>query len=383
MTATEEQLHALQADLPLTLETPVIDTDPGPDCTSRTLDYAMIEGLERTPGGRLWVAWIAGGDSELGFLLMARSDDDGATWSEPEAVIRRTRTPHGFYRRILVGNLWTDPAGRLWCFFDVGLTYFDGRSGVWAAVCDDPDADRPTWSTPQRIAHGSSLNKPIVLQDGAWLLPVSLWSRERMGAFAPTPLFRELDAERMAHWFVSTDAGQTWTRRGGLLVPERRFDEHMAVECANGDLVMLSRTTWGIARSRSADGGRTWSAAEPSGLPHVTSRFHFRRLASGRWLLVKHGGLDAPTASRTHLTAWLSEDEGANWFGGLLLDARGEISYPDGIQDPDGRIRIVYDHNRAADRELYLATFTEDAVAQGPDAPAGSVERVLVHKALG
>ena len=57
-------------------------------------------------------------------------------------------------RRALVGNLWSDPLGRLWCFFDQSLGYFDGRCGDWYIRCDDPDAAEPKWTEPVRFADG-------------------------------------------------------------------------------------------------------------------------------------------------------------------------------------------------------------------------------------
>jgi hypothetical protein len=44
-------------------------------------------------------------------------------------VIDPTDPPNAPQRRSLVGNLWTDPNGKLWLFFDQSLGYFDGRSG--------------------------------------------------------------------------------------------------------------------------------------------------------------------------------------------------------------------------------------------------------------
>jgi hypothetical protein len=41
----------------------------------------------------------------------------------------------------------------------------------------------------------------------------------------------------------------------------------------------------------------------------------------------------------------VSDDDGATWKGGLLLDER-ESSYPDGIQAEDGTLFIIYDHQR-------------------------------------
>ncbi len=54
-------------------------------------------------------------------------------------------------------------------------------------------------------------------------------------------------------------------------------------------------------------------------MPHPTSRFFVRRLKSGALLLVKHGPLDK-RVKREQLTAFVSDDDGKTWQGGLLLD---------------------------------------------------------------
>ena len=48
-------------------------------------------------------------------------------------------------------------------------------------TCDNPDADQPVWSAPRRLWHGMTLNKPVVLKNGDWLMPISLWTRDRIG----------------------------------------------------------------------------------------------------------------------------------------------------------------------------------------------------------
>ena len=371
-----------QAVIDLGLEPVPIITKPGKKYTAAELDYAMVIGIDRTPKGRLWAAWVAGGDSEKGFFCAATSDDDGATWSEPRLVIDPEDAPNGLARRALVGNFWTDPTGRLWLFYDQSLGYFDGRAGVWAVTCDKPDDDEPTWSEPRRIWHGATLNKPLVLKSGEWLLPISLWTRERIGPAPLRSLFHELDDQRMAHVFVSTDRGTTWNRRGGVVIPDSAFDEHMLVELGDNTLRLLARTKTGIAESFSRDQGRTWTSAETSVIQHTSARFHLRRLASGKLLLVKHGRIDERTPKRSHLTAFLSDDDGRTWQGGLMLDERTGVSYPDGFQAPDGAIYIIYDHNRAADREILLARFTEADILAGKFASPQARPRQLVHQAL-
>jgi hypothetical protein len=80
-------------------------------------------------------------------------------------------------------------------------------------------------------------------------------------------------------------------------------------------------------------------------------------------MMVKHGPLYEKTG-RSHLTAYLSDDEGETWYGGLILDERENVSYPDGFQSPDGRIYVAYDRKRI-DGEILLAVFNEEDIVAG------------------
>ncbi len=370
------------------LEPPRLNTTPLPQYGYDRLDYGMTIGIERTPGGRLWACWVGGGDSEKGFFVLAASDDDGATWSDPRLVIDPHSTDLPCARRTLVGTLWTDPIGRLWLFFDQALGYYDGRSGDWFVRCDNPDAAQPRWSDPVRLWHGCTLNKPTVIDNGEWLLPVSIWARDYIDPrFAGC--FAELDDQRMAHVFVSADHGATWARRGGVRFPRSNFDEHMIVEQRDGSLWMLARTLDSIWESVSSDAGRTWAQPRRSVVAHVSARFHIRRLRSGRLLLVKHGRrVDERTGEggghgRSWLTAFLSEDDGLSWQGGLVLDERAVVSYPDGTQAPDGTMYVSYDRNRATDGEILMARFTEADVLEGRCVGPRSRLRMLISRPLG
>jgi hypothetical protein len=210
---------------------------------------------------------------------------------------------------------------------------------------------------------------------------VTLWARNKISA----PLrdaHADLDELRMAHVFGSTDRGATWQKRGGVRIPDTDFDEHMLIELRDGRLWLLARSTRGIMESHSRDGGRTWS--EPAmRFPHVSSRFFMRRLASGNLLFVRHGQIDERTSSRSHLRAFLSADDGATWQGGLLLDERDRVSYPDGVQAPDGTIHITYDRDRANAREILLARFTEDDIKAGEFKSRDARRAMILHKATG
>ncbi|NNE92454.1 MAG: exo-alpha-sialidase [Verrucomicrobiales bacterium] len=360
---------------------PVINTSPLPEYGYDRLDYGMTIGIERTPGGRLWACWVAGGDSPEAFFVLASSDDEGETWSDPRVVLDSHEKGLGAERSILVGNLWTDPKGRLWLIFDQSMDMFDGRAGVWVTVCDDPDADEPTWSKPKRIWHGVTLNKPTVLSTGEWMLPISLDQRPGFREFKGC--FAKLDPLRGANVFVSTDEGETWERRGVRTFPDPDWHEHLIVEKKDRSLWMLARTRRGIMESTSTDRGKTWSEPVESAIKHPVARVFIRRLQSGKLLLVKHGDQIEAHEGRVQLSAWLSDDDGASWQGGLVLDERKGISYPDGFQAPDGTIFISYDRNRSIDGEILMARFTEaDVMAKefrGPKSRA----KMLISRPLG
>ena len=183
---------------------------------------------------------------------------------------------------------------------------------------------------------------------------------------------------------VSADRGQTWTVRGGCHLPakDREFDEHMFVERKDGSIWMLARTSYGIGESTSTDGGRTWPELKPSTILHPSARFFVRRLSSGSLLLVKHGPIDEKT-DRSQLTAFISKDDGRTWGGGLLLDERAGVSYPDGQEGLDGLIRIIYDFSRTGDQTILMAVFREEDAAAGA-AVSGAVRlRQLVSRGSG
>jgi predicted neuraminidase len=382
---TPDKVRAYERDLAqriadLSLIPPTINTNPLPKYDYDRLDYGMTIGLARTPGGRLWALWVGGEDGPKAFMVAATSDDDGETWSKPRLVVDSHSPALPIPRSVIVGNFWTDPLGRLWFFFDQTMNHFDGRQGVWVSICENPDADTPVWPAPKRLWHGAVLNKPTVLSNGEWLLPIEFPNFPGFGLMRHAN--EDLEPLRGANVFVSDDQGRTWSRRGCVRFPKPCWDEQMFVELEDGRIWMLARTRDGTMQSFSADGGRTWTEPSFPTFKHPVARFHIRRLASGRILLVKHGETIDAHEGRSKLTAWLSEDEGQTWQGGLMLDERTGISYPDGFQAPDGTLYISYDRNRATDGEILMARFTEADILGGRITGPRSKLRMLISRPL-
>lgn len=343
---------------------PAVNFKPGAEYGPSARNYQGIPGIERSPGGRLWAVWYAGKvwEDQYNYVVGATSGDDGQTWSDLKFVIdpdgdgpMRTSDP----------CFWLDPDGRLWLFW-----WLNGPGELatvtMAMTTDNPDAETPQWSAPRVICTGVMLNKPIVTRGGEWIFPTAIWQ-----------------TDGSCRTMVSTDKGKSWTLRGTANVPtdQRNCDEPMIVERRDGSLWQLVRTVFGIGQSVSTDAGRTWTEFTDY-LPDATSRFFLQRLASGNFLLVKHGPLDKKIG-RSHLTAYLSQDDGATWQGGLVLDERDSVSYPDGTQSPDGMIRVIYDWNRGRDKHILMAVFTEADVLAGKFASTAARSRVLINQATG
>lgn len=366
----------------------IVERPQSPRFQDRHRKWQGIPSVERTAGGRLYANWYTGMDTERGgnFVVVTTSDDEGETWDGVRFVVLHDDPEV----RVYDPCLWRDPAGRLWLTWNQSREFFDGRGGVWVATCANPDGSEPVWSTPRRIANGLMMNKPTVLSTGAWLFPAAIW------ACHPPTEEHGLQSEMYSNVYVSTDQGETVSLLGGADILNRNFDEHMVVEREDGSLWMLVRCFDGIGESFSFDGGRTWSEGRKSHIDGPCSRFHIRRLESGRLLLINHAqfgersdradierqGNVKTWKGRTNLTALLSEDDGRTWPYSLLLDDRDDISYPDVAVGDGGRLYVVYDHDRFGDRAIYLARCTEDDILKGQLSDDWSHTRLLVNRAL-
>lgn len=335
-----------------------------------------ISSIEVTKKGRVFVTFYSGGKGEQigNYSMIIKSDDGCKTFSEPIAVAEYEA------HRCYDPCLWIDPLGRLW--FTWGII---PDHAVYAAICDDPDADELIWHKPRIIGNDVMMNKPIVLSTGEWLFPIAVWSH---GVRAlPDKKYDTTSNEYGAFVYKSSDNGETFTKLGGTLMPDSSFDEHMVIELENGNLMMLVRTNYGIGVSYSIDGGKSWSDGERSGIPGPCSRFHIRRLKSGRILLVNHLNF----YWRNNMAALLSDDDGKSWKYSLMLDTRNDVSYPDAAEGEDGYIYITYDCQRGAfkksldevyecDREILVAKITEEDIMAGKLVNKGSRLKIVASK---
>lgn len=309
-----------------------------------------------TKGGRIFMGWYSGGICEPhmdNYNLLIYSDDKGGTWSEPIMII-----PSNKEKRIhsLDIQLWVSPEGKLFVFwvqnnvvpveegrmgrYTDGYLFNDRIHAEWVTVCDDPDAEKLSFSQPRYLDQGFLRCKPLVTQSGRWIN------------------FNYSKAGRKYQYSISDDKGNTYRHMEGVEKIPTPFDESMAYQKKDGSIRMFARSYTGqITECTSFDDGETWTEAKMSGIDSPSTRFYVSRTPSGRIILVNND----ERLDRNNMTVYLSEDDGVTWKYKRCIDPRTDLSYPD-VDFYDGRIYLTYDRERMGAKEILFTSFTEEDV---------------------
>jgi len=316
-----------------------------------------------TKGGRIFIGWYAGGTREPhmeNYNLVIYSDDKGKTWSKPVLVIPSNKEK---FIHALDIQLWTSPEGKLYVFWvqnntDLeskpkpeikenqplvcvdGYQFPDFLHSEWVCICDEPDAEKLTFSDPRYLDIGFLRCKPLVLKSGRWINFNYDQESDRYG------------------YSISDDKGLSYTHYYGSKKISTAFDEAMAYEKEDGNIRMLARSSKGfLAESFSFDEGLTWSDATLSEIENPDTRFFISRTPSGRVLLINNDD----KKERKNMTVYLSEDDGVTWKYKRCIDDRAVISYPD-VDFYDNRIYLTYDKDRTGAKEILFTSFTEEDI---------------------
>lgn len=181
-------------------------------------------------------------------------------------------------------------------------------------------------------------NHPLLLPDGTMLVPLA---NENIN---------------MAAMALAHDDGARWST--SALVPTLGLIQPSVVRLPDGALHAYFRDARGtgrIARSTSADQGRTWSAATLTDLPNPSGGVDAVVLRSGALALVHN---DHTGRERDRLTVALSADEGRTWpvKKVIVFEAGQRFDYPSVIQTRDGRVHVTFSDNLKTIRHV---SFTE------------------------
>lgn len=281
--------------------------------------------LTQTRGGALLCAFYAGdyekAPNQAIFMAWGQPQGDGTVaWRfEPSPLVDTPGKADGN------PVLFTAPDGAVWLFF----VTLQGQSWATALLFAMRSLDDGrSWTAPQLLSAVQGYmvrTKPLVLRDGAWLLP--LYDERRWH-----PVF-----------WRSEDAGRTW-REVAVLHQWRGLIQPAVVELADGRLVACCRSTVGrIVRITSTDGGHTWTAPEPTELPNPNAAVDLVRLPDGALVLA----FNDSTHQRSPLSIAYSPDETQRWT--VIRDLEvgdGEFSYPCLLASADGWVHCVYTYRR-------------------------------------
>jgi hypothetical protein len=367
---------------------------------------ASDSGLDYSPqvttdGGGIWLAvwnsseWdVGGGIGTDQDILVARSTDNGATWTGPAALNTNADSDSGADER---PHVTTDGAGN-WLVVWESWDDLSGTIGTDADILVARSTDNgTTWTAPAALNTNAATDSgsdysPQVTTDGAgkW---VAVWYSTEWNVGGGIGDDSDILVAR------STDDGASWTApaalntnaatdSGGDSVPQVTTDGAgywVAVWQSSDDLGGTIGTDVDILVARSTDNGASWTApaalntnaATDSGLdysPQVTTD------GAGKWVVVwnSNENLSGTIGTDYDMLVSRSTDNGTTWTAPAALNTNattdsGEDSYAQVITDRGGNWLTIwrsgenlFDPNLGAtiggDYDILVACSTDNGV---------------------
>ena len=254
-----------------------------------------------------------GADHATAHLAGRFSSDGGKTWTKKDTMV----LPNEGGFNIMSVSLLRLKDGRIALFYARKNSHTDCRP-IMRISTDEAK----TWSGPTVCISDDEIgyyvlnnDRVVQLSSGRLVVPVALHHK---------PDWKKPDWNGFLRCFFSDDAGKTW--KGGKTTlttktPEGNrvtTQEPGVVELKDGRLMMFARTGHGSQYvSYSADGGDTWSKAEPSTMLSPCSPATIERIPGTDTLLLawnNHKNIDPKLRGfRTPLSIAISNDEGKTW----------------------------------------------------------------------
>lgn len=284
------------------------------------------------PDGKILAAWFAGEHESNDNVRIWFAVKENGAWSVPCQIPSDENVPH--WNPVL--DLKNDGIIRLY--------YKKGKKiKSWVTwYCETADCGK-TWTVPKPLAEnddtggrGPVKNKCLRTAEGVLLAPASTEKTKQWRCFID----------------VSRDDGDTWTRSDFIVRPRKphglvRMIQPTLWQDSDGIVHALMRTDKGrIYKSKSSDGGLTWTKAERTSLPNNNSGIDSVRASDGKVYLV-YNPIEENWGGRSPLELAVSEDNGET-FGTLAVlenEKCGEFSYP-AITFFDDKLHITYTYNR-------------------------------------
>lgn len=344
------------------------------------------------PDGTLTCLWFGGTMEGMGdiSIYLSRLAPGSENWSPAEKLsddpARSEQNP----------LLFVAPDGLVWLLYTSQTSGNQDGAVVKRRISRDGGVSFGPVETLCDVP-GTFVRQAIVVNGrGEWLLPLF--------RCIGVPGQRWTGDVDFASVLISADGGRSWSMHD---VPDSTGAVHMNIVALGGDdMVAFYRNRFAeqVLRSRSVDGGRTWSAPEPTELPNNNSSIQAVRRRDGSIAMV-YNHANAQTSSdrrlslydeiegeageaapgheasassgrkaiwgvpRAPLSLVFSSDGGESFSGRVDLEIgdgycltnnskeglNREFSYPSVIEGPDGALHVAYTYFRRAIRYLKLA----------------------------
>jgi predicted neuraminidase len=323
-----------------------------------TGDYKHPASVTELANGDLFVAFFSGKGEykdNAAAVFGSRRKLGSKRWSKPEKI-----AANPFYA---LGNAvpWQAPDGTVWLFYVTRDGEIWDTSRITAKISRD---GARTWSESFALTFEAGTmvrNRPIVLPDGDYLLPVY----HEVGD-DPESVSKDCTSFFLRYHPATglwTESNRVRSRLGNIQpAPAVISGDHLVAFCRRGGNYDGQPDGW-MVRTESHDGGKTWSPGADSEFPNPNAAVDFLRLQSGHHLLVYNRSF----SDRTPLSVALSTD-GAKTFPhrrDLIAEPKGDYGYPTAIQTRDGKIRIIYTSDERT--VVRQAVFTEaDVIGAKP-----------------
>jgi predicted neuraminidase len=298
---------------------------------------------------RILTAWFGGsgeGQSDVGIWIAERYQ---CVWSPTRLVAKISKQSH--WNPVL----FKAPDGDVHLYFKTGPSPREWKT--WRMISTDEGASwsepEALGSSSEKHQPGPVKTKPIVLADGTCLAPNSIeddssWTvfvdRSEDGgiSWVPMPVLHcpgQKDLELREPSQPPEDIAPTGLEASGFIQPTLWESDPRVVH-------MLVRSTYGqVYRSDSTDGGRTWLPLYPTKLPNNNSGLDLVKLRDGS-LVLAYNPVSGNWGPRTPLSLTVSRDNGLTWNHRIDIESGpGEFSYPAVIATGRG-IAVTYTWNR-------------------------------------
>jgi len=303
-------------------------------------------------------------------LLLRRSIDHGASWSEQQVIWHDGGNTCGNPCAVVdyeTGVVWLLATWNRGEDREADIIARTSRDTRRVFVTHSTDEGR-TWSAPREIT------KEVKRDNWTWYATgpgsgIQIRHGPHKGRLViPCDHIEAETRHYYSHVIYSDDHGQNWKLGGSS--PKHQVNECEVVELAGGKLMLNMRNYDRSQQSRqvatSLDGGLTWSEQRFDAAliePICQAAVHRFRWPDG----TNHGVIlfsnPAGKGQRTNLTVRASFDDGATWPVARVLH-KGPSAYSDLAVLANGQIACLYEAGLASPYEgIYFASFPLDSMA--------------------